>query len=231
MPITVEFADSVDAKDRKLLRRQERYAAGGPNCPNGHLWSEYAKYNYRGYRFCDVCTREKAEKRRNDSMTYTGSCPHGHAYTRENTMITCTNSKVCIACLRKPEAKPRFVHPSEMDEFLRRASRGDTINEISGEGGPKHRGKGIISRVRLRAACSGDTPEAIELKALFKQNGEAAVGNGRPLFRWSAESIAFPDQSVRDGRDVQGNHRPDQSAVRSRLFHRRNYQQGGQASS
>ena len=42
-------------------------------------------------------------------MTYTGACPHGHAYTRENTMITHQNGKVCVACLRKPEAEPGQV--------------------------------------------------------------------------------------------------------------------------
>jgi hypothetical protein len=176
---------------RKLQRRQERYASKGPNCPNGHPWSQHAKFNHRDYRSCAACTREKAEKRRNDPMTYTGACPHGHAYTRENTTITCVNSKVCVACLRKPEARPRALKPGEMDAILRRARKGETVNELSGEGGPKHRGKGIISRVRLLAASLGETPEAIELKALLKQNGEAAVGNGRPLFRWSPESLSL----------------------------------------
>jgi hypothetical protein len=78
----VELADPVDAiiaRAQKLSqRRQERYALMGPNCPNGHPWSENAKFNYRGYRFCDACAREKAEKRRNDPMTYTGACPQGH---------------------------------------------------------------------------------------------------------------------------------------------------------
>jgi hypothetical protein len=73
----VGLADPVDAitvraeepsckwsQHQKLQRRQERYASMGPNCPDGHPWSENAKFNYRRYRFCDACAREKAEKRR-----------------------------------------------------------------------------------------------------------------------------------------------------------------------
>jgi hypothetical protein len=204
-PMTaVELADPVDtiiaraqkpsrqgSKHRKLQWRLERYASTGPNCPNGHPWSENAKFTYHGYRFCDACAREKAEKRRNDPMTYTGACPQGHAYTRENTKITCWNAKFCVACCRKPDAKPRPLQPGQMEELLRRARRGETTSELSGEGGPKHRGKGIISRVRLLAACSGDTPESRELKTLLKQNGDAAVGNGRPEYRWSQKSLAL----------------------------------------
>jgi hypothetical protein len=70
------------SKHRKLQWRLERYASMGPNCPNGHPWATNAKFNYRGYRFCDACTREKAEKRRNDPMTYTGACPRGQPRTR-----------------------------------------------------------------------------------------------------------------------------------------------------
>lgn len=200
----VELADPVDtiiaraqkpsrqgSKHRKLQRRQERYASMGPNCPNGHPWSENAKFNYRGYRSCDACARAKAEKRRNDPMTYTGACPHGHAYTRENTMITHQNGKVCLACLRKPEARPRALKPGEMDAILQRARNGATVNALAGEGGPKHRGKGIISRVRLIAASLADTPEARELKTLLKQNGDALVGHGRQQYRWSPESLAL----------------------------------------
>ena len=187
------------SKHQMLQRRQERYAAMGPSCPNGHPWSTNARFTCKGYRSCDACQRDKAEKRRNDPMTYTGSCPHGHAYTRENTLITSGNNKMCITCKGKPDARPRFLKPGEMDEILKRARRGDTVNEISGEGGPKHRGKGIISRMRLLGACLGDTPEAIELKGLLKQNGEAAVGNGRPLFRWSFESIALLTSEYKNG--------------------------------
>jgi hypothetical protein len=179
------------SQHQKLQRRQERYASMGPNCPDGHPWSENAKFNYRGYRFCDACAREKAEKRRNDPMTYTGACPQGHAYTRENTTITCWNAKVCVACCRKPDAKPRPLQPGQMEELLRQARNGKTVNALAGEGGPKHRGKGIISRVRLIAAWSADTPEARELKALLKQNGDAAVGHGRQQYRWSPESVAL----------------------------------------
>jgi hypothetical protein len=91
----IEAANPIDAKDRKLLRRQERYASTRPDCPNGHPWSKHAKLNYRGYRFCIACTKIKAEARRNDPRTYTGSCPKGHAYTRENTLIVLSqNAKV-----------------------------------------------------------------------------------------------------------------------------------------
>ena len=78
---------------RAVQRRLERYAAMGPNCPNGHPWALHAKFTKLGFRFCDACTREQADERRNDPMTYTGTCPHGHEYTRENTMITCRNAK------------------------------------------------------------------------------------------------------------------------------------------
>jgi hypothetical protein len=205
-PENIRFARRPSPKwtaEKKMQWRQEYYAAMGPNCPNGHPWATNAKFTYLSYRFCDACTREKAEKRRNDPMTYTGACVHGHAYTRENTMISCWNLKVCLACKGKPDARPRSLKPGEMEKILKRARRGDTVNEISGEGGPKHRGKGIISRVRLLGACLGDTPEAIELKGLLKQNGEAAVGNGRPLFRWSYESIALLSTEYKNGSDPQ----------------------------
>src|SRR5712664_817273 len=78
-----------------------------------------------------------------------------------------------------------------MDAILQRARNGETTNSISGERGPKHRGKGIISRVRLIAASLADTPEARELKALLKQNGDAALGQGSLRYRWSPESLAL----------------------------------------
>src|ERR1700742_3152921 len=105
---------------RALQRRLERYAAMGPNCPKGHPWDQHAKFTYNGFRFCFACTREKVERRRKDPMTYPGPCPHGHAYTRENTIITCFNSKLCRACKEKPDAKPRSLKPGEMEEILRR---------------------------------------------------------------------------------------------------------------
>jgi hypothetical protein len=36
----------------RLKRRLERYAAMGPNCPNGHPWEKHAKYNKGYYRYC-----------------------------------------------------------------------------------------------------------------------------------------------------------------------------------
>jgi hypothetical protein len=105
---------------RAMQRRLERYAAMGPNCPNGHPWAQHAKFSNSGYRLCDACTREKADERRNDPATYTGSCPHGHAYTRENTMNTCLNQKLCTTCKQKPDARPRSLKPGEMAEILKR---------------------------------------------------------------------------------------------------------------
>ena len=79
-------------------------------------------------------------------MTYTGSCPNGHAYTRENTTITGRNAKICRACKEKPGARPQTaLKPEVMDEILKRARRGETVNEISGEGALRFRGKGTIS--------------------------------------------------------------------------------------
>lgn len=84
----------------KLQRRVERYASTGPNCPNGHPWATNAKFNYRGYRFCNACMEAKAQVRKDDPSTYTGACPKGHEFTRENTVITNWNSKVCLTCQR-----------------------------------------------------------------------------------------------------------------------------------
>jgi hypothetical protein len=86
-----------------------------------------------------------------------------------------------------------------MDELLKRARRGETVNEISGEGPLRFRGKGVISRMRLLNASLGSSPEAIELRALLKQNAEAAVGNGPPMSRWSYESIAMLRTGFEDG--------------------------------
>lgn len=179
------------ASAKALQLRLEQYAAAGPNCPSGHPWASNAKFTHHGYRFCDACVRAKAEARRKDPATYTGACPQGHAFTRENTMITCWNTKACIACCRKPDARPRPLQPGQMDELLRQARNGTTINALAGCSHRSHRGKGIITRVRLIAACSADTAEAKELKALLKQNGEAAACPGRPQYRWSPESLAL----------------------------------------
>jgi hypothetical protein len=202
---TVDVATKPNRKPtshRAVQLRLERYAATGPNCPSGHSWATHAKFD-RGYRHCTARMRTKAEQRRNDPMTYTGACRHGHAFTRENTMITCKNSKVCIACLRKPDARLRSMKPGKMEEILKRARRGDTVNEIFEEDGPAHRRKGIISRVRLLAACQGTSPEAVELSALLKQNARAAVGNGRPLFWWSYDSIALLSTEYKNGSEPQ----------------------------
>jgi hypothetical protein len=67
------------SQHRKLQRRQERYAAMGPNCPNGHPWATNAKFSYLGYRFCITCTEMKAEARKNDPATYTGMNRPGFA--------------------------------------------------------------------------------------------------------------------------------------------------------
>lgn len=94
---------------------------------------------------------------------------------------------------RRYDAGCRVASLERWTQFSSAPRKGEAVNEISGGGGggAQHRGKGIISRVRLLAACLGEAPEAIELTALLKQNGEAAVGNGRSLFRWSPESLAL----------------------------------------
>lgn len=57
--------------------------------------------SYLGYRSCIACTRAKAEARALDPATYTGKCPKGHEYTRENTLIVLThNQKMCLTCKR-----------------------------------------------------------------------------------------------------------------------------------
>jgi hypothetical protein len=66
-------------------------------------------------------------------------------------MINSQNQKVCRTCKQKPDARPRSLKPGEMDEILKRARRGETTYEISGEG-RHHQGKGIISRIRLLGA-------------------------------------------------------------------------------
>jgi len=106
-------------------------------------------------------------------------------------MINSMNQKVCITCKGTPDARPRSLKPGEMEAILRRARNGETTNAISGEGGPAHRGKGIISRMRLIAASLADTPEARELKELLKRNGDAQLGQGRLRYRWSPESQAL----------------------------------------
>jgi hypothetical protein len=143
--------------------------------------------------------RAKAEARRNDPATYTGTCPHGHAFTRENTILTTWNTKMCRACARVPDAKPRSLKPGEMDELLRRARAGATAPMLCGTTHRKNREKGIINRVRLVTAYSADTPEAKELRDLLKRNGEAAVCPGRPLYRWSPESMAVLKEKYETG--------------------------------
>jgi hypothetical protein len=76
MPMTTDTTPKLRRKPtshRAVQRRLERYAETGPNCPKGHPWMLHAKFTFRGYRFCDACTREKAEQRRNDPTTYTGA--------------------------------------------------------------------------------------------------------------------------------------------------------------
>jgi hypothetical protein len=91
-----------------------------------------------------------------------------------------------------------------MDELLRQAKNGKTINALAGCSHRSHRGKGIITRVRLIAACLADTPEAKELKALLKQNGEAAACPGRPQYRWSPESLSLLTAEFQKGASTKG---------------------------
>jgi hypothetical protein len=39
-----EIPDRKWSERKKQERRREHYAAMGPNCPNGHPWSENAKF-------------------------------------------------------------------------------------------------------------------------------------------------------------------------------------------
>jgi len=160
---------------RTLQRRHERYAAMGPNCPNGHPWSENAKFNYRGYRFCIACTEMKAKARRNDPTTYTGKCPKGHTFTRENTVIVSSqNTKVCLTCKRAASARAGIVDADLIPRILDLARQGATINALLARG-PQKLDKALApNTVTITRLTKLKTAEGRELKQLFKQNEKMA---------------------------------------------------------
>lgn len=163
------------SKHRKLQWRQERYALMGPDCPNGHPWSESAKLNYRGYRFCIACNKVKAEARRNDPATYTGRCPKGHTYTRENTLIfSSQNTKVCLTCKRAAMARPCPIDLDLIPRILELARQGATINALLARG-PRRLERALVrNTVTLTRLTKLRTPEGRELKELFTQNAKMA---------------------------------------------------------
>lgn len=172
----IELAKSRKwSEHRKMQRRQARDAAMGPNCPNDHPWATNAKFDYLHRRFCDACTREKAEKRRNDPMTYTGYCPQGHPYTRENTVIVVTqNSKVCLTCKRAASARARVLNADLIPKILDLARQGATRNALLARG-PNRLGKALApNTVTLTRLTKLKTPEGRELKQLFEQNRKMA---------------------------------------------------------
>lgn len=177
------------SQERKLQRRQERYAAKGPNCPNGHSWIENAKFNCRGYRFCNACTAAKAEERRNDPATYTGCCPHGHPFTRANTLITNQNARTCLACAKNGwlNAPVTRISKERIQLVLEKARAGVPRNEIIGQTPSKRgQGTGLISNGAMYRLVRMDTPEAKELKQLLEKN----AFRGRRPYRWSQEQTA-----------------------------------------
>jgi hypothetical protein len=161
----------------KLQRRVERYASTGPNCPNGHPWATNAKFNYRGYRFCNACMEAKAQVRKDDPSTYTGACPKGHEFTRENTVITNWNSKVCLTCQRANYNKGRSVSVEQMQTLLVKARDGATASVMLGNR-PSLRGKkaGIVDRPTLLKLLTLQTPECQELKQLLYKNSFKGIG-------------------------------------------------------
>jgi hypothetical protein len=161
--------------DEKIQRRMEKYALTGPICPNGHPWAENARFNYRKSRYCIACNQEKAEARKNDSTTFTGKCPKGHAYTRENTLIVASqNTKVCLTCKRAKMAQPRAVDAELIPRILELARQGATINALLARG-PQRLEKAIArNTVTITRLTKLKTPEGRELKQLFAQNERMA---------------------------------------------------------
>lgn len=134
--------------ERALQRRHDRYAARGPKCRNGHPWKDHAKFTYRGYRFCAVCARDRAEKRL--ATFTTGTCPQGHPRTRENVRISSQGSLYCFPCAQVRNAQPRPVKPSHVKLIFQRLHEGQTISSLFGrQGGGYNRGCCVIDRDAL----------------------------------------------------------------------------------
>lgn len=172
------------ASSSALQFHLQKYAASGPDCPNGHPWSTNARFNYRGNRSCDTCLRAKAAARRNDPATYTGACPLGHEYTRENTVITNQNSKLCLTCRRVNFNKGRSVSPEQMQRVLAKARDGATASVILGNKKSLGKKTGIIDRPTLLNLLKLQTPDCQELKQLLDKNSF----RGRQPYRWTSET-------------------------------------------
>jgi hypothetical protein len=129
-----------------LQLRKERYAAAGPNCPNGHSWAENAIFN-KGYRFCDACLRagQKASQGSYDLYWIVSAWTRLHPSKHDDHLQKLPNLQT------KAGGKTTPLEAWGMDEILRRARQGETSFEISGES-RHHQGKGIISRIRLLGA-------------------------------------------------------------------------------
>jgi hypothetical protein len=174
------------SKNRKLQRRQEKYAAMGPNCRNGHPWRENARFTYKGYRFCAACAEAKAVARRNDPATYTGLCTNGHPFNHKNTLVTNWNSKICRACQQANEfsTSTRVSTQAKIKVLLERARAGDHAHLLVGRT-PSLIGKiePVVSSKTLRKLVRMDTPECQELRSLLKANSFY----GRHAYRWNDE--------------------------------------------
>jgi hypothetical protein len=189
---------------RRLQRRQELYALMGLNCPNGHAWEANAKFNYRGYRFCTACTEMKAEARRNDPATYTGKCPKGHAYTRENTLIVSSqNTKVCLTCKRAASARAGVVDADLIPRILDLARQGATINALLARG-PRKLDKALVANTAtLTHLTKLKTSEGRELKQLFAQNAKMAHAMRYGVNAWLPAKREFLAAQFAQTRDLE----------------------------
>lgn len=198
MPMTaVESKPSRKwSKNLTLQRRQEKYAAMGPLCRNGHEWAKHEARNHRGYRYCKACLSEKADLVRNDPTTYTGHCSHGHPYDRENTLITTQAAKVCRACAKaSKDSMSLRISPARIQMVLEMAREGMHASEIAGRNlGKKKVINSIVSQNTLVKLTKMDTPEGREIKALLEQNSF----RGRKPYKWrDAAERLLADEAVK----------------------------------
>jgi hypothetical protein len=149
-------------------------------------------FTYRGVRYCITCTKLKAEARRYDARTYTGNCPKGHPYTRDNTLIVSTqNSKVCLRCKRVASARARAVPADLIPQILAQARLGATINAVLGRGPTKGYKVLAGNSVTIRRLTNLKTPEGRELKQLFAQNEKMAHAKRFGVNSWLPDRREF----------------------------------------
>ncbi|MGJ5022352.1 hypothetical protein [Bradyrhizobium oligotrophicum] len=172
---------------KTLRRRHLKYQAAGKSCPEGHDWKTFARYNYRGYRFCAVCQEAKALQRKEDPSTFVGQCPKGHFYTRDNTVITNWNTKVCLACKRARLAlenagtrEPRRAIPTAqtIQSILARARAGATMNSLCGRASFTGETAKVTNRPQLLWIIN-NSPVGTEIKTLLTRNATASHGRKR----------------------------------------------------